>query len=334
MPALIRTFATLALLAGAAHAQVPEVTHTCVANCGDSSSSSGDARTQEALRQEKADEIRIDAENAARKSKEARIHTIRRTNERGVAAFQHEQWGLAEAYFEAALKVDPGNPLAQHNLDETRRQIATIRAKREADLAAQRQAAAIAEAKRAMDAEQHRLAKLLAHGPVVPPPGSGPQVGAALTRDAPLAMPGAQAFIANAARQRVLAVGNVVDTAKSWLDVMTPEGLFLRREANIVTLATDTIPKLLTDAASGDAVPEPILGLGGATVIMNSGTEPGELADKMVRIGSTQAAALDEAKDQLAAVVGDALGPLGKGLDVRAALEQVEQLPVVQRWTK
>ena len=355
----MRTLIVILCLARAAAAQVPEAGHVCVENCGggsSSSSSADDARMQEAFRQEKADEIRIDAENAARASKERRIHTIRKDNELGVKAFQAKQWGLAEVYFSAALRVDPNNGLAQRNLEAARAAIATARAQREAALAQQRRDAALAEARRAMDAEQHRLAKLLAHGPAVPPPGSGlANAGNALAPTLPLALPDANAFIANAARQRLIAAGNdVVAQAKRSLDIMTPEGLFLRVEINVTKLATETVPQMLTSAVSGDALPEALPGAQGATVVMNVGAAPGDMAEKLVELGDAGKVVLDEAKQkaeklldgittltihagaqQVAPGDDDAAKQVRAQFDAdaRGLLQAVQQLPIVQRWT-
>lgn len=121
----MRNFILLLVLARgpSAFAQVPEVGHKCVDNCGGDSSSSSSSSSDGGRAYREDDEMlkRIDSDNEDREHARERIHRIRSENLDGVAAYKHKQWKSAIRAFEAAARLAPNDWVIQSNLAAARR---------------------------------------------------------------------------------------------------------------------------------------------------------------------------------------------------------------------
>jgi hypothetical protein len=283
----------IAVSLASTHVVRADVPHSCAANCGtdspssSSSSSSNDAAIAAAIRAEQEKRFQIDMDNAARASAEERTRVVRQGNELGVKAFQDKQWDLAVRYFEGVLRLDPNNSLALSNLNGARQQ------------------QAIERARQGEAAQQHQLAKLLANGPIVPPPGKAPaiSVGAKLDEHAPVAIPEAPQLLENAWRAAAAnASAAVKEHAEDSIDVMTPEGMFLKIQMNTGKFVTETLPKWLSAAAAGDIAPGDPLELRATTMIFNVDTVPSQMAQKLLEVGSAGKVALDAAESKATAM--------------------------------
>jgi len=76
--------------------------------------------SQAAQTAEQARLIRLEVEAAVRAGALERAQTLRSMNDRGIAAYKHGKWVLAAQYFEAAVRLDPDNPVWRANLQKAR----------------------------------------------------------------------------------------------------------------------------------------------------------------------------------------------------------------------
>ena len=237
------------------------------------------AAAQAAAEAQMREQIRLELDAAQREGAAARDRALVRANDAGRKAALAGNLALAIAYFEAELAIDPSNELATRNLHDARERQALERARRE------------------LAAEQRQRAIFLAagtHAPV-PLPGSGAVViGEHWPGELPPALPGAFDLCKTTFEfLRDRAGEAVMSNARDGIDVMTPEGLFVRLQANTVILA-NKVTDWITAAANGTmTVGEAnLLTERGVSVLLNVG-HPGKFLHEMIEAGSAEVAAVN-----------------------------------------
>lgn len=284
----------IVLASAAARAQVPEVTHSCVATCdsagrctdgcGGTSESDSSSDSAAAIAhmhaEEQAQHDRVLANQLAANEAERR-HNARAKSDAGMAAAHRHDWALAAQEFEDANRLDPEPQYAQA--------LADVRAE---------------EAKA-------RRAALAAVGPSVPGWGAPVRVGTRLGGLVPSI--DANVYLGYSLSYLRTHADEAIDGT---CDVTIAQSVFICVEHNITKLATVAIPDWLTRAANGTMTLEEArtLPLVATAMIFNVGTAPGSYAEQLVELRDARIVATKKIEGWLTSKAEAGVTSLAAGL--------------------